>query len=249
MNFQYIWLVTICTNNKHEQKNMNKIKTLITLTFFVQFSLVFAGTIKTDNLEREHELIKGKNIAMTENVYKKFFKFQNMITDEKYAEARKGLEKLSNKRLNPYEKATLHKFIGHLDSAEGNHINATNHFQEAIDTNILPNKDHFALMLKKASIFIEYGEYQKGINALQNYYNSTDTIQDKTLVIEADAYYHLGNHNKAIDLLKQAIALSETHQEKWNLALYKIYEETAQLDEASKVLETLKTINPNSKYY
>lgn len=172
-----------------------------------------------------------------------------MIADEKYAVARKGLEKLSHQSLNPFEKAILHKYIGHLDSTEGNYVNATNHFQKAIETNILPNKDHFALMLKKATTFIEFGEYQQGINALQNYYQATDIIQDQTLTVEADAYYHLGKHNKAIDLLKEAIALSETPQEKWNLALYKIYQETAQLDEASKVLETLQTINPSNKVY
>lgn len=39
---------------------MNRIKALITLIFFIQCGAVFAGTIKTDNLEREPELRKGK---------------------------------------------------------------------------------------------------------------------------------------------------------------------------------------------
>ncbi len=218
-----------------------------TLLFFgfLSFTLVFAGEVKTGNPERK----RSSNEAMTESVYKKFVKLQEMIADERYTEARAGLNALSEKRLNSFEKANINQYLGWIDSAQGKYIAAANKFKIAIDSDSLPNQAHFAMMLQMAQILIGGGKYELGLKALHDYYKVTDTIKDSTFVLEANAYAQLEQFSKAIPILKKGISLSEKPKENWYYLLYSLYMQTSQFQQAAKTLEKLIQINPNKEDY
>jgi len=221
-------------------------KTLILLIVTGLFSqLLMAGSEKTGNPERK----RSNSEAFTESVYKKFVKLQEMISDEKYKEARAGLVALTSKRLNNFEVANVNQYIGWVDSAEGDYVAAANRFKKAIDSDSLPNQAHFGMMLQMAQMYMAGDKYQKGIDTLKDYYNTVDEIRDSTYALEANAYSQLKQFRKAIVKLKKAISLADKPKEQWHYLLYSLHMELSQFREASKVLETLIQINPNKKDY
>ncbi len=225
---------------------MKKFKNFLLLLLAIQANFVFSGEIQTGNPERE----KTNKDAMGESFFKKFTKFQEMIADEKYVEARAGLEGLETKsRLNGYEKAVVNQFIGWIESAEGKYVAAAERFKVAIESDALPNQAHFSLMLQTAQMLIGGGEYKRGIDVLTKYYKVTDKITDSTFALEANAYSQMKNYKKAIPILKKAIGLSEEPKEQWNYLLYSLHMELSQFQQASKVLEILISINPNKEEY
>lgn len=217
---------------------------LVLLCMLVSLS-VFAGEELTGNPERK----RSNKEAFTESVYKKFEKLQEMIADEKYADARAGLEALSARHLNSFEKANVSQYIGWIDSAEGKYVDAAKRFEEAIASDALPNQSHFSIMVQVAQMYMVGGKYQKGIDALHKYYKVTDKIEDKVFALEANAYAQMDQYAKAIPLLIKAIKLADEPKEQWMYLLYSLHMELSQFQEASKVMEQLVEINPNKKDY
>jgi|GEM_PF-346068 len=220
-----------------------KFTLVIYFIFFSQVSI--SGSEKTGNPERK----KSDSSAFTETVYKKFVKLQEMIADEKYTEARKGLVALEAKRLNNFEVAQVNQYLGWIDSIEGHYDAAAGKFEKALASDSLPNQAHFGMMLQIAQMYVSAGKYKKGIASLKDYYRVTDEIKDTTFALEANAYAQLDEAAKAIPVLKKAISLADKPKESWNYLLYSLHMQLSQFQEAAKVLETLIKINPNKKDY
>ena len=196
---------------------MKIFKLLVVFSLLFPLGLLYAGMIETDNPERK----VSSKIFMTENIYKKFVKYQEMaFGDEK---ALSGFKNLLKRRTNDFEKASIEMFKGRIESDQGHHIKAANHYNKAILSGGLSNTPHFHIMQQLAKSLIAGGQYKEGINVLHSYYALTDSIEDKTLVMEADAQVQLKEYDKAINLYTQAISLSQEPQEKWNCHLYLLY--------------------------
>lgn len=217
---------------------------LLLLISFYSVSL-FAGSVITDNPKRE----RSSNEAMTELIYKKFIKLQEMIADEKYVEAKAGLLALMSKRLNNFEKASINHYLGWIDSAQGKYESASEFLQRAIDTDALSNQAHFSMMIQKAQMLAGGGKYQKALNALNEYYKVTDEIKDSTFYFEGSLYAQMDEFKKAIKPLKKAISLADKPNESWHYLLVSMHMQLSEFLQASKVLETLIEINPNKKEY
>jgi tetratricopeptide (TPR) repeat protein len=219
-------------------------KHLVLVLTLISFN-VFAGFEVTNNPVRE----RTNKEAPSQAVYEKFVKLQEMIADGNLIEARAGLVALTERRLNGHETALINQFIGYVDLTEEKYPAAAKRFKEALAADSLPNTSQFDLMRQLAQIYIGDGEYQKGIDALHDYYKVTDKIDDKTLVLEANAYGRMDNYKKAIPILKKAISLSGKPEEQWNYLLFSYHMQLSQYTEAAKVLEYLISINPEKEEY
>jgi tetratricopeptide (TPR) repeat protein len=206
---------------------------------------VFAGSIITDNKKRE----RSNNEAMSELIYKKFVKLQEMIADEQYAEAKTGLTALTKKRLNAFEEASINQFLGWVESAEGRYQSASNYLQKAIDTDALTNQAHFSMMLQKSQMLAGGDKYQLALDSLDKYYKVTDEIQDTTFYYEASLYAQMEKYKEAMVPLKKAIELSDKPNETWYYLLLSCHMNTSEYLQASKVLDILIELNPNKKEY
>jgi tetratricopeptide (TPR) repeat protein len=139
--------------------------------------------------------------------------------------------------------------LGYLSAEEKDFLSAANYINIALESNSFPFLTQSMYMKLKAEMLIKAGDYKKGIDSLHQYYDYTATIQDSTLALEANAQTELKEYTTAINLYKQAIGLSEQPQENWNYSLYALHVTLSQDEEASKVLETLRKINPENEKY
>ena len=207
--------------------------------------VVIAGSIKTGNPERE----RSNKEAMSESVYKKFVKLQEMYADGKYSEARAGFEAMSTKRLNDFEKANVNQFLGWVDYAEEKYKSASKHLQIAIDSDALPNQAHFSMMLQQAQIIAASGDYPKAIAALKKYYKVVDEIKDSTFYFEASLYAQMEKYRPAIKALKKSIELADKPIESRIYLLFNLHMQLSEFKQAAKALETLIALNPNKRDY
>jgi tetratricopeptide (TPR) repeat protein len=225
---------------------MNKYKIiLLLLSINLIASSVFAGSIITDNPKRE----RSSNEAMSEAIYKKFVKLQEMIADEQYVEAKSGLTALTKKNLNGFEEASINQFLGWVDSAQGKYQSASNYLQKAIATNALTDTAHFSMMLQKSQMLAGADKYQLALDALDAYYKVTDEIKDATLYYEASLYAQMDKFKEAMVPLKKAIELSDEPNESWYYLLLSLHMQSSEFLQASKVLDILIKLNPNKKEY
>ena len=220
-------------------------KTLLLLVISASINISLAGSFKTGNPVRE----RSSKEAMTESIYKKFVKLQEMLADEKYVEARAGLMALTEKRLNGFERASINQFLGWVESAQEKFDAAAARLQKAIDADALPNQAHFSMMLQKAQMLAGAGKYQRAINDMQKYYGVTDEIKDSTYYFEASIYAQMDKFKPAISALKKAIKLSDKPIESWHYLLYNLHMQLSEYKQASQALETLIKINPGKENY
>ena len=222
-----------------------KNKICILFVFLLLSQSLLAGSLKTGNKERK----KSNSEAFTEQVYKRFEKFQEMMADELYVEARAGLNQLLERRLNSFEVAMVNQYIGWIDANEGKYVDAAKKFKIAIDSDALVNQAHFGMMIRMAQMYMSGEKYQETLDILQEYYDGVLEIEDKTFAFEANVYVQMKKYKEAIPILIKAIGLSEEPQEKWNYLLYTLYKQESKYREAAKVMETLISINPDKKDY
>lgn len=224
---------------------MNKINYILCL-FVISSQLAFAGSLETGNPVRERTSKDG----MTEGVYKTFEKLQEMVADGKLVEARAGLSALAEKkRLNNYERASVHQFLGFVDSGEDKFVAAGKNFQVAIDMDSLHNVAHFGVMMQKAQIVAASGDYEKAIRALKAYYAVTDKITDATFYFEAGVYAQMEKYKLAITALKKSIKLSSKPIEVRHYLLFNLHMQLSEFRQAASALEVLIAINPNKRDY
>ena len=224
-----------------------KIKFLLLIllsSFFTQ--VVLAGSFKTGNPIRERNNKEG----MTEGIYKDFVKLQEMVADGKNVEARAGLTEVSKKkRINNFERASVHQFLGFVDAAEEKYVSAGKNFQIAIDSDALQNVAHFGVMQQQAQLIAASGDYPKAIESLKNYYKVTDEIKDSTFYFEASVYAQMDKFKLAIVALKKSIELADEPIESRQYLLYNLHMQLSEFREAAIALELLVKLNPNKRDY
>ena len=206
---------------------------------------ILAGSFKTGNPERK----KSNSEAFTEQIYKKMEKLALLVTEEKYSEARTGLNDILKRKLNTYEIAQVNQYIGWIDASEGKYVDAANRYQNALDSDSLPNQAHFGMMLQMAQMYMAGDQEQKALDMLYKYYAGVDEIDDKTFALEANIHYQMANYSKVIPVMIKAIGLSEKPQENWHYLLYGAYKQESKFREAVGVMEKLIQLNPNKKDY
>ncbi len=207
--------------------------------------LAFAGSMQTGNPVRE----RSSKEAMSDGVYKKFQKLQEMIADGKYQEAKAGLTALTAKRLNGFEKAQVEQFLGWAESSLENYDAAGRHLQKAIDSDALPNQAQFNMMLQLAQMYAGGGKYQKAIKALEAFYKVTDKIKDTTFYFEASLNAQMEKYRKSLKALNKAIELEDKPHENWHYLRFNLHMQLSDFQKASKEIEYLIELNPAKKDY
>jgi len=223
-------------------------KKLSILLLCLLASVVTAGSLKTDNPIRKPS---GQVGLMTEPQSKKITRFSEMLADEKYAEAKSGLNAMLAK-LNDrdaYVQGIIYQLLGHIDSLQGNYAGSAANFKKAIDFDSLPNTTHFQMMLQHAQLLMLNDQQREGLKSLNEYMNTVDEIPDSAFAIKANAHVQLEQYREAKDAIKQAIQLSDKPKETWYQLLLAIHSELSEYTEMADVLQILISLSPNKKVY
>ena len=223
-------------------------KKYLLIALLVSSVPVFAGSLKTDNPERKPE----NQVLMTEQQYKKIQKFSEMLAEEKFTEAKSGLEGMlaqTREGRDAYIQAVIYQLLGHISTLQDNMKGASDYFKKAIDLDALPNKTHFDMMLTRAQFVMLDGNYRGTLEALKEYFAQVDEIPDKAFAIKANSHARLNQFQEAKAALLQAIELADKPVENWYQQLLSIHSQLNEYQQMVGVLEILIQLKPDNKTY
>lgn len=187
---------------------------------------------------------------LTEKTYKALSAAQVLMDADKFSDAEAQLKSLLNKtESRAYESAVVQQTLGYLYSSQENYKQASILFQQALDSNALPEKVSHDLLYNLGQLLLADEQYSKGIVMLEKWLEADVSPPNSAHVLLASAYYRVKNYKKTIEHIRIAIKNDKSAKEAWYQVLLSAHLELKQYKLAITVLETLITRYPYQKSY
>ncbi|KAA2284041.1 tetratricopeptide repeat protein [Arenimonas fontis] len=155
---------------------------------------------------------------------------------------------LASSRAKPYDIAVAHMFSGFAAYDLGQVDLAIEHMTKAIDTNALPNNNHFSTMHTLASIYAQEEQYDKSIEYLDRYIAETRTDKADVYALKGQIHYNSEQYPQAVEAIKQAMQLQKQNQPaSWQQILMASYHEMGDDNAALALAEQLYRDSPEDK--
>jgi len=187
---------------------------------------------------------------LTEQTYKALSAAQGLMEADKFSAAETQLKMLLDKiESNAYEIAVVQQTLGYLYSSREDYKQASSLFQQALDSNALPEKVSHDLSYNLAQLLLADEQYNKGIAMLAKWLKAEASPPNSAHVLLASAYYRVKNYNKTVEHISIAIKNDKSAKEAWYQVLLAAHLELKQYKAAISVLETLITRYPYQTSY
>ena len=191
-----------------------------------------------------------KQYLLTEKTYKLLESAQVLMADEKYKEAETKLNVLLKQVDSAsYEQAIVQQTMGYLFSSQENYKKASEYFQQALESNALPDKVSHDLTYNLAQLLLADEQYKKGILLLETWLKADASPPNSAYVLMASANYRVKEYKKTIEYIQIAIKNDDSVNESWYQMTLSAHLELKQYKSAIKVLEILLTSYPYKKRY
>ncbi|MEM0911628.1 MAG: tetratricopeptide repeat protein [Pseudomonadota bacterium] len=189
---------------------------------------------------------KGKTKLIGERAGKKLTSAFDAYNEDRIADAIQLLREIKVK--DPFDQATVDKFLGQLlVSEDGKEEEAYNKLLNAVNANVLNDKDQVQLMLLVGDLSMQLEKYPAALKWYDAWMEKTCKEDAKTYVKIAKAHTELKAYDKVIAPSDKAIALSEKPDKNPHVLKLNAYIETKKFPEAVKVAETLVSVFPAEK--
>jgi len=187
---------------------------------------------------------------LTERTYKALSAAQELMEVDKFSEAESKLKALLTKvDTASYEMAMVQQTLGYLYSSQENYGQASKLFEQALNTDALPEKASNNLRYNLAQLLLADEQYNKGIALLEQWLQAAVSPPNSAHVLLASAYYRVKNYSKTIEQIRIAIKNDTSAKESWYQVLLSAHLELKQYKSAIKVLESLIPRYPYQKTY
>lgn len=157
------------------------------------------------------------------------------------------LNKILKDSSSKYAKAMALRGLAQIKLNAGDSKDAIPLLQQSLDMNSLPNDDYFNTMLTIAQVQAQDEQWQPALTTLQKWMNEGGKQSGEAYALEGNIYYRLDQYQKAIDAMKQAMALKPDAPQSWNELLMASYFGMNDFSEAAKLQEAVVAKNPNDK--
>ncbi len=203
--------------------------------------------------------------ALRNQVYEKLSEAQQAVEAKNMAAAQSILDDMidnSGKRaLNSYELANVWNLYAFIYYDKGDYKNALKAYENVVKQPDIPLAMEINTRFTIAQLYFVMEDWQKGINALQQWFTMTDKPNPDAYVLLAQGYYQLKQYDKALSNVEKAIAMHNQRQaekpaaerkpakEQWyNLARF-LYFEKGNTAKTVEMLELLLEYYPKKEYW
>jgi tetratricopeptide (TPR) repeat protein len=169
---------------------------------------------------------------------------------QRYGEARAALGKLNLERLSPYELSRAEQLLAAVDQAESHYGAARDHLNKALASGGLNDEEASSTRFQLAQLFMAEDKWREGIEALKQWFATTQNPNSAAYHLLAVAYYQLGDYASALEPAQKAIDLSGGHpQESWLQLLLALRLQRQEYAAAVPILKQLVEAAPTKKSY
>lgn len=190
---------------------------------------------------------KDPKLTMSEREQRDLGKAGDLVNDGKGSEALPIIDKvLGGSKVSKYAEAYALQLKGRAYWDEDKEAEAIDASVKAIDSDGLPNAQHFGLIYQVAQMYVQSEKYTEALTWLDRWQKETGSQPTAdTLALKGNIYYRLDRYQDAISAMKEAIAKSDAPNESWNQILMASYFELDQYDEAAALVQQQLAKNPN----
>jgi tetratricopeptide (TPR) repeat protein len=155
--------------------------------------------------------------------------------------------------LNSYELANVYNLYAFIYYSREDYTNALKAYENVVAQEDIPIAMEINTKYTIAQLYFVQEQWQKGINALLDWFAVTDNPNANAYVLLAQGYYQTKDYNKALFNVEKAIGMytadGKVPKEQWyNLARF-LYFEQDNVDKTVDVLEELLKYYPKKQYW
>ena len=215
------------------------------------FSSALAQEKKPDTRETR------RTPALRNKVYEKLAEAQAAAEAKDLATASKILDEMiatgGKKALNSYELANVYNLYAFIYYSREDYGRALQAYENVVKQPDIPLAMEVNTKFTIAQLYFVQEQWQKGINALLEWFAVTETPNANAYVLLAQGYYQTKDYNKALTNVEKAISMTlakdKIPKEQWyNLARF-LYFEKNDVNKTVDTLETLLKYYPKKQYW
>lgn len=187
-------------------------------------------------------------VELSEAGQKNINRAYELIGEEKYADAEKILQEVvAGKRSSPYEKALALQGLSSAAWEQERPAEALSLGQQALDSNALPNEQHFTGIYQLAQMNVGEEQYDGALALIDKWMRESGVEKADAYALRGNALYRLERFPESADALKKAIALTDKPNDGWTQMLLATYYEQENYAEAAKVGEEMLAKSPDDE--
>ena len=175
-------------------------------------------------------------------------KAADLVNDNKSAEAQPLVEKvLGNSKASKYAQSFAHQLQGQIYYDQDKSDQAIAEYRKAIETDGLPNVQHFSVLYSIAQLQLQDEKYKESLATLEQWEKLTGKQTADELALKSNAYYRTDQYQPAVDTMKKAMSMTDKPNDSWTQVLMASYFELNQYDQAAQVVQAQLAKDPNDK--
>ena len=157
------------------------------------------------------------------------------------------------KALNSYELANVYNLYAFIYYSREDYARALQAYEKVVAQPDIPIAMEVNTKFTIAQLYFVQEQWQKGINALLEWFKVTESPNANAYVLLAQGYYQVKDYDKALANVEKAISMylakDKIPKEQWyNLARF-LYFEKNDVNNTVKTLETLLQYYPKKQYW
>lgn len=195
--------------------------------------------------------------ALRNKVYEKLSEAQAAAEAKDLSTAKSILDAMiaggGKQALNSYELANVYNLYAFIQYSREDYAGALRSYEQVVAQPDIPLAMEINTRFTIAQLYFVQEEWQKGIDALELWFNMTDTPNANAYVLLAQGYYQVKDYDKALINVEKAISMQlekgKIPKEQWyNLARF-LYFEKNDVKNTVRTLEALLTYYPKKEYW
>lgn len=173
-------------------------------------------------------------------------KAADLVNDGKNDAAQPYVTKVLDRSKSAYALSFAHQLQGQIYYDQDKSDQAIAEYRKALETNGLPNAQHFSVLYIVAQLQLQDEKYQESLASIDQWEKLTGKQTADELALKANAYYRLDQYQPAVDTMKKAMSMTDKPSDSWSQILMASYAELNQYDQAAALVQQQLAKDPTN---